>query len=212
MQARIADSAYAAQQAIERGESVVVGVNKFAEDGASERSIPLQRIDDAIEREQVARLRAFRAARDARARRGAARRRAHAPPRASDNLMPHFVEAVDAGATLGEICNVLRDVFGVYRAKEVVAMKIDHIAIVVKDLEATMRLYTQTLGFQPSLSRDDRRSGRRGGRLGGRRLGHRTAASARSRLADRALPRRRRDETPPHRLSRRRHRDGARRL
>ena len=38
-----------------------------------------------------------------------------------DNLMPHFVEAVDAGATLGEICNVLREVFGVYRAKEVVA-------------------------------------------------------------------------------------------
>jgi methylmalonyl-CoA mutase N-terminal domain/subunit len=32
--------------------------------------------------------------------------------------MPHFVDAVDAGATLGEICNVLRDVFGVYRAKE----------------------------------------------------------------------------------------------
>ena len=38
-----------------------------------------------------------------------------------DNLMPHFVEAVDSGATLGEICNVLRDVFGVYRAREVVA-------------------------------------------------------------------------------------------
>ena len=35
--------------------------------------------------------------------------------------MPHFVDAVDAGATLGEICDVMRDVFGVYRAKEIVA-------------------------------------------------------------------------------------------
>jgi methylmalonyl-CoA mutase N-terminal domain/subunit len=35
--------------------------------------------------------------------------------------MPHFLEAVDAGATLGDICNVLRDVFGVYRAREVVS-------------------------------------------------------------------------------------------
>ena len=39
----------------------------------------------------------------------------------SENLMPRFIEAVDAGATLGEVCNVLRDVFGVYHAKEIVA-------------------------------------------------------------------------------------------
>ena len=80
----------------------------------------LQRIDDRIETEQVARLRAFRAARDA----GAVERRLDDVRRAaagSDNLMPHFVDAVDAGATLGEICNVLRGVFGTYRAKEVVA-------------------------------------------------------------------------------------------
>ena len=120
MQSRVGDSAYAAQQAIERGESVVVGVNKFAEAGSDGASIPLQRIDESVERDQVKRLQAFRAARDARAveTRLAAVRSAAA---GKENLMPHFVEAVDAGATLGEICNVLRDVFGVYRAKEVVA-------------------------------------------------------------------------------------------
>jgi methylmalonyl-CoA mutase N-terminal domain/subunit len=119
MQTRIADSAYEAQQAIERRTSVVVGVNTFSE-GEPGISIPLQRIDAAIERDQVARLQAFRAARDATAVQARLEdvRRAAA---SSENLMPHFVESVDTGATLGEICNVLREVFGVYRAKEVVA-------------------------------------------------------------------------------------------
>ena len=119
MQRRIADSAYVAQQAIERGEQVVVGVNRFAEaaDGAT---IPLQRIDEGVEREQTARLSAFKAARDP-----AVVERQLAFVRAagsgSENLMPVFIDAVDAGVTLGEICNVLRDVFGTYRPREVVA-------------------------------------------------------------------------------------------
>jgi methylmalonyl-CoA mutase N-terminal domain/subunit len=120
MQARIGDSAYAAQQSIERGETVVVGVNRFAEAAGSEVAIPLQRVDARIETEQVERLRAFRAARD-----GAAVERhlegIRHTARGKENLMPRFVDAVDAGATLGEICNVLRDVFGTYRAKEGVA-------------------------------------------------------------------------------------------
>jgi methylmalonyl-CoA mutase N-terminal domain/subunit len=119
MQTRIADSAYAAQQAIERHETTVVGVNAFAQEG--ERvTIPLQRIDARVETDQVARVRAVRAARDAAAvdaRLAAVR----AAASGTANLMPHFLEAVDAGATLGEICNVLRDVFGVYRAREIVA-------------------------------------------------------------------------------------------
>ncbi len=119
MQARIADSAYRAQQAIERGERVVVGVNKFAESGVVPE-VALQRIDESVERDQVARLAAVRAARDASAVRDhLARIRAAAA--GSENLMPHFVDAVDAGVTLGEICDVLRDVFGTYRPKEVVA-------------------------------------------------------------------------------------------
>jgi methylmalonyl-CoA mutase, N-terminal domain len=120
MQARIGDSAYAAQQSIERGDTVVVGVNKFAEAAGNEVAIPLQRVDAQIETDQVERLRAFRAARDdAEVERhlDAIRRTA----RGTENLMPRFVDAVDAGATLGEICNVLRDVFGTYRAKEGVA-------------------------------------------------------------------------------------------
>jgi methylmalonyl-CoA mutase, N-terminal domain len=120
MQARIAESAYAAQQAIERGDAVVVGVNAFAESGEADAPIPLQRIDERIEREQCERVRVARSLRNAEEvhRRLAAVRAAAG---GTENLMPHFVEAVDAGATLGEICDVLRDVFGVYRAKEVVA-------------------------------------------------------------------------------------------
>jgi methylmalonyl-CoA mutase N-terminal domain/subunit len=120
MQSRIADSAYQAQQAIESGEQVVVGVNKFAEPGSGKVTIPLQRVDDAVEHDQTDRLRAFRAKRDA----ARVEERLQAVRRAAsgtENLMPHFIDAVDAGATLGEVCNVLRDVFGVYRAPEVVA-------------------------------------------------------------------------------------------
>ena len=120
MQTRIADSSYAAQQAIERGEAVVVGVNRFAEAAGTGVAIPLQRIDDRVEREQVERLRDYRQHRnqstvDARL------RAIHAAASGNENLMPHFLEAVDSGATLGEICNVLRDVFGTYHAKESIA-------------------------------------------------------------------------------------------
>ena len=120
MQGRVADSAYAAQQSIEAGQSVIVGVNKFAEPETKDVPIPLQRIDPAIEGEQVRRTAAWRAARNQVAVDEALDnvRRAAID---DDNLMPHFVEAVDRGATLGEVCNVLREVFGVYQAREVVA-------------------------------------------------------------------------------------------
>ena len=115
MQNRISDSAYRAQQAIENGTSVVVGVNKFAGD-APGIDIPIMHIDAAIEGEQVARLKAFRAARD-----GSAVEAALAEVRRAagggQNLMPAFVEAFDAGATLGEAADTLRDVFGVYVAR-----------------------------------------------------------------------------------------------
>ncbi|HEY1655402.1 MAG TPA: methylmalonyl-CoA mutase family protein [Candidatus Tumulicola sp.] len=120
MQARIAESAYAAQQAIERGDAVVVGVNAFADSDGGAPSIPLQRIDERIEVEQRARVRSARANRDL----ALVGRRLDSVREAAtgrDNLMPHFIEAVDAGATLGEICDALRDVFGTYRAKEIVA-------------------------------------------------------------------------------------------
>ncbi|HXP92846.1 MAG TPA: methylmalonyl-CoA mutase family protein [Candidatus Binatia bacterium] len=118
MQERIADSAYRAQQAIERGETVVVGVNRFADPLAGTAETPFQEIDPAIEREQVERVRAYRAARDdarVAARLAEIRRVADG----SENLMPSFIEALDAGATIGEICDVLRATFGIHRGEAV---------------------------------------------------------------------------------------------
>jgi methylmalonyl-CoA mutase, N-terminal domain len=119
MQDQIGESAYRAQQAIERGGQVVVGVNRFNE-AAAGIAIPVQRIDPSIERDQVARTRAFRERRDGeRVRTALAGVRRAAEGTA--NLMPPFIEAVDAGATLGEICNVLREVFGTHVARERIA-------------------------------------------------------------------------------------------
>ncbi len=120
MQEQIGESAYRAQQAVERGDAVVVGVNKFVQSSAGRIAMPIQRIAAAVEREQVERLRAFRAARDASA---VEARLAdiRAAAEGTANLMPLFVDAVDAGATLGEICNVLRSVFGTHVARERIA-------------------------------------------------------------------------------------------
>ena len=117
MGARIADSAYRAQEAIERGDAVVIGVNKFAENAAGPE-MDLQKIDASVEREQVARLNSYRAERDAAT---VAQRLANIRTAAAgtENLMPHFVEAVDAGATLGEICDELRAVFGKHVAEAI---------------------------------------------------------------------------------------------
>ncbi|MEA2787548.1 MAG: methylmalonyl-CoA mutase, N-terminal domain [Candidatus Eremiobacteraeota bacterium] len=119
MQDQIGESAYRAQQEIERGRQVVVGVNKFNE-ATNGVKMPVQRIDPAIEREQIARTRAFRERRDA-ARTQAALTEVRRAAEGTDNLMPPFIEAVDAGATLGEICNVLREVFGTHVARERIA-------------------------------------------------------------------------------------------
>ena len=119
MQDQIGESAYRAQQAIERGKSVVVAVNRFG-DADEVVSMPIQRIDPAIERDQVARTRAFRERRDA-ARAAATLEDVRRAAEGTANLMPAFVEAVDAGATLGEICNVLREVFGTHVARERIA-------------------------------------------------------------------------------------------
>jgi methylmalonyl-CoA mutase N-terminal domain/subunit len=113
MQEQIADSAYRTQARVESGESVVVGVNKFVDANASGQAVETQRIDPALEREQRASLSAFRAKRDGPkvADRLAAVRRAAA---GSAPLLPEFIEAVDAGCTLGETCDALREVFSVH--------------------------------------------------------------------------------------------------
>jgi len=117
MQARVAESAYRAQQQIERGEAVVVGVNKFVETSDAP-AMDLQRIDASVERDQIARVAAYRAERDGAAV-SARLNEVRAAAEGTDNLMPRFLEAVDAGATLGEICDVLRTVFGKHVAESI---------------------------------------------------------------------------------------------
>ena len=119
MQARIAESAYRAQQAIERGEQVVVGVNRFAEE-SGDAPIPLQRVDERVEREQVERLRALRAIARRANRRAASGRRARG---GRGRREPHAVlrrrrrRRRDARRDLQRAARV----FGTYRSKEVVA-------------------------------------------------------------------------------------------
>ncbi len=113
-QKEIEESAYRYQMQVERKERVVVGVNAFASAGEEAAPGKLLRVDPAVEREQVERLRAFKA------RRGktelAARLAALSQGAKGDaNLMPLIREAVKAGATLGEISDALRQVFGVHR-------------------------------------------------------------------------------------------------
>ena len=113
-QRQIQESAYRVQQAIERGDLVVVGVNKYRDDAGGGVDAPLQRIDPEGERRQVARLRRVRAERDAAAW-GAALDRLEAAARGTDNLLPPMIEAVKAHATVGEISDRLRTAFGVHR-------------------------------------------------------------------------------------------------
>ncbi len=109
-QREIHESAYRFQRAIEERRRLIVGVNAFPEEDAATRVDVLQ-IDSASEAKQVERLRALRAGRDAAAFEAALRRIREAAA-GSENLMPRFVAAVEAKATVGEICDVLRSVWG----------------------------------------------------------------------------------------------------
>ncbi len=111
VQREIQDAAYAWQRRVETGEQVVVGVNAYT---AEEAAVPVMKIDPALEAEQVTRLRALRARRSAVAV-AAALEAVRAAARGTENLMPRILEAVKAEATLGEISDALRDVFGEYR-------------------------------------------------------------------------------------------------
>ncbi len=108
----IQDAAYAYQQAVEQGEQVIVGVNRFTAE--EDREPDLLRVDPTIEAAQRARLAALRATRDS-ARVGELRAHLETAARGSDNLLPLLVECVENDVTLGEICHTLRGVFGEYR-------------------------------------------------------------------------------------------------
>jgi len=110
-QREIQDSAYKYQKAVERGDQVIVGVNKYQiEEGST---IPILAIDESVRTHQIERLEQTRARRDSGAVANALEKLKRAA-QCSENTMPATIEAVQAYATLGEICSALRDVYGVY--------------------------------------------------------------------------------------------------
>ena len=111
-QKEIAAAAYKYQQEIDNDERVVVGVNKFTSDEPIE--IPILEMDPEGFERQCKRLKALRSNRD-KSRHSASLRAIEKAAEGDENLMPHFIEAAKAKATLGEMCDVLRGVFGEYR-------------------------------------------------------------------------------------------------
>jgi methylmalonyl-CoA mutase, N-terminal domain len=116
VQREIQNAAYDYQRAVDNKEAIVVGVNEFE---SEEVAVPIQRIDEALEGRQVERVRALRARRDAGVH-AAALRSVEEAARGGENLMPRILDAVESYATVGEIANVLRGVFGEYRETVVV--------------------------------------------------------------------------------------------
>ena len=112
VQRAIQDAAYRTQQAIDRADQIVVGVNAFTSDEPV--GIDLLRVDPEVERQQIERVRQVRAGRSAGEWRAALDRVTRAAS-SDENLMPPIIAAVEARATVGEISNALRAVFGEYR-------------------------------------------------------------------------------------------------
>ncbi len=112
VQREIQEAAYNYQRAVETEDAIVVGVNKFRSDEAE--SIPILKIDERIEREQVERLRATRAKRDASAA-DAALSALESAAKGTDNLLPKILTCVESFVTVGEISNCLRKVWGEYK-------------------------------------------------------------------------------------------------
>jgi methylmalonyl-CoA mutase N-terminal domain/subunit len=112
VQREIAEAAYREQLRVESGEQVVVGVNRFTSEGHA--PVPILRVDPQVVDRQRRRLREVRSSRDGRAV-ARALRELESAARGTDNLMPYLYRCVRACATVGEVCDVLRGVFGVYR-------------------------------------------------------------------------------------------------
>ncbi|MEZ4295836.1 MAG: methylmalonyl-CoA mutase family protein [Polyangiaceae bacterium] len=111
-QREIAASAYRFQREMETGERVMVGVNRYVQDGES-RNIPLLRIDEEVQRTQMANLAKVKAERDGASVRTALERVRKAAADGS-NLMPSIIDAAKTYATEQEICDVLREVLGTH--------------------------------------------------------------------------------------------------
>jgi len=117
VQQEIQNAAYEYQQAVDREQAIVVGVNRFQVE--QERSVPIQRIDETLERKQVERVRAVRAKRDPKTWQ-AAIQAVEDTARGGENLMPRILAAVEANATVGEISDAMRHVYGEYKEAVVI--------------------------------------------------------------------------------------------
>jgi methylmalonyl-CoA mutase N-terminal domain/subunit len=116
-QKEIAESAYRFQQAVERREKTIVGVNDFVRE--DEPPIEILYIDESAAETQLAKLERLRASRDNDAvKRSLDALRATAVT--ADNLMPRMLDAVRAYATIGEMCDALRDVWGEYEETPII--------------------------------------------------------------------------------------------
>ncbi len=117
VQQEIQNAAYAYQQAVDRAEQVVVGVNRFQVE--EEKPIAIFRADPQLERKQIERLQALRQRRDSASWR-ASLQAVEEAARTDANLLPHLIHAVESYATVGEISDTLRRVFGEYKEAVVV--------------------------------------------------------------------------------------------
>jgi methylmalonyl-CoA mutase N-terminal domain/subunit len=118
IQREIQTAAYDYQREVESGEAVVVGVNRFTSAGAGVE-VPLQRIDESLERRQVERVQALRARRNPLQWQSSLSAVEDAA-RIGENLMPHVLTAVESEATVGEIADTMRRVFGEFRETVVI--------------------------------------------------------------------------------------------
>jgi methylmalonyl-CoA mutase N-terminal domain/subunit len=117
VQQEIQNAAYEYQQQVDHQEAIVVGVNRFEVE--LEKPIPIQRIDPALEPKQIERVRALRAKRNAGPWK-AALASVEEAARSGANVMPRIVAAVEANATVGEISDAMRRVFGEYKEAVVI--------------------------------------------------------------------------------------------
>jgi len=113
MQREITESAYKHQKEVEKKERIIVGVNEFKAE--EEAPIKLLRVDPTVEKKVVERLNRIKKERDNRKAQEALGRLRRAADDERENLMPPILEAVKEYATVGEICNVLREIYGEYK-------------------------------------------------------------------------------------------------
>jgi methylmalonyl-CoA mutase N-terminal domain/subunit len=112
-QREIAEASFRFQSEIESGDRVIVGVNRFED--TDERELEILKIDAALERKQIERVQALRARRDSATVSSALARLKQGAAEADTNLMPAIIDASRAYVTMGEMCDALRESWGVWR-------------------------------------------------------------------------------------------------